>query len=217
MMSMRTMSGLLLLVLASGCGPRLKRDANAPLSVSGLPDVPVAKMTVQYDTAKLDAAHKYTSDGQFTVAGLFYDKDGAAKDALVKVSLKSEGGQVVSRAYEIELPSVAGTAAKVEMWDDGFLTVVVPEGEAPKAGFETSNPDIKAVTLEQAGQTASTCYFGKEVLDGQIRLALCDLPEAPRVTFVDAVPDPAAAAPAAPAATEAAPATGAAPEAPKPN
>jgi hypothetical protein len=55
------------------------------------------------------------------------------------------------------------------------------------------------------------------VLDGQIRLALCDLPEAPRVTFVDAVPDPAAAAPAAPAATEAAPASGAAPEAPKPN
>ena len=215
MMSMRTMSGLLLLVLASGCGPRLKRDPNAPASASGLPDVPVAKMTVQYDAAKLDAAHKYTADGQFTVGGLFYDKDGAAKDAVVKVSLKSEGGQVVSRAYEIELPSVAGTAAKVEMWDDGFLTVVVPEGETPKAGFETSNPDIKAVTLEQPGQGSSTCYFGKEVLDGQIRLALCDLPQAPRVTFVDAVPDAPAAAGAAPAG--AAPASEATPEAPKPN
>lgn len=216
MMSMRTMSGLLLLVLASGCGPRLKRDPNAPVAVKDLPNVPVAKMTVQYDTAKLDAAHKYTADGQFTVGGLFYDKDGAAKDAVVKVSLKSEGGQVVSRAYEIELPSVAGTAAKVEMWDDGFLTVVVEDGEAPKAGFETSNPNIKAVSLEQPGQSASTCYFGKEVLDGQIRLALCDLPESPRVTFVDAVPD-ASSAPAAGEAAPAGDAAPAAPEAPKAN
>lgn len=217
MMSMRTMSGLLLLVLASGCGPRLKRDADAPVAVKDLPNVPVAKMTVQYDPAKLDAAHKYTADGEFTVGGLFYDKDGAAKDAVVKVSLKSEGGQVVSRAYEIELPSVAGSAAKVEMWDDGFLTVVVAEGDAPKTGFETSNPDIKAVTLEQPGQGASTCYFGKEVLDGQIRLALCDLPQAPRVTFVDAVPDAAAPAPEAAPVPEAAPAGEAAPEAPKAN
>jgi hypothetical protein len=213
MMSMRTMGGLLLLVLASGCGPRLKRDANAP-AASGVPDAPVAKMTVQYDAAKLDATHKYTADGQFTVGGLFYDKDGAAKDALVKVSLKTQDGQVVSRSYDIDLPSVAGTAAKVEMWDDGFLTVVVPEGEAPQPGFQTSNQNIKAVSLEQPGQVASTCYFGKEVLDGQIRFALCDLQtQSPRLAFVDAVPE----APAAPAAGEATPAGQAAPEAPASN
>ncbi|HTV21851.1 MAG TPA: hypothetical protein VMG12_24345 [Polyangiaceae bacterium] len=216
MMSMRTMGCLVVLVLASGCGPALKRNPNAPTgSASNLPDAPLAQMKVQYDAAKLDAAHKYNADGQFTVSGLFFDKDGAAKDAIVKVSLKSEGGQVVSRAYEIELPSVAGTAAKVPMWDDGLLTVVIPEGDAPKPGFQTSNEQIKAVSLEQPGQAASTCYFGKEVLDGQIRFALCELQtDSPRVAFVDAVPDAPAAGPEAAPAGEAAPA---APETPKAN
>lgn len=220
-MMMRTMGGLLVLALASGCGPALKRSANAPGAASGVPDAPVAQMAVQYDASKLDAAHKYTSDGQFTVSGLFYDEDGVAKDAVVKVTLKTDGGQVVSRAYEIDLPSVAGTAAKVEMWDDGFLTVVVPEGDAPQPGFQTSNENVKAVSLEQPGQTASTCYFGKEVLDGQIRFALCELQtDAPRVAFVDAVPDaPAPAAPAGDAAPadDAAPAGDAEPEAPATN
>lgn len=198
MMSMRTMGGLLVLVLASGCGPRLKRDASSP-GASNLPDAPVAQMTVQYDPAKLDDSHKYTSDGEFTVSGLFYSQDGTAKDAVVKVSLKTDNGQVLSRAYEIDLPSVAGTAAKVEMWDDGFLTVVVPEGDAPQPGFQTSNENVKAVSLEQPGQAPSTCYFGKAVLDGQIRFALCELQTStPRVAFVDALPEPPAAPEAAP-------------------
>jgi hypothetical protein len=198
MMSMRTIGGLMLVVLASGCGPRLRREAEAPAVPGG--DTPVAKMSVTYDPAKVDASHKYTQDGQFTVAGLFY-KDGQPKDAIVKVSLKTADGGQMSRAYEIELADLAGSSAKVEMWDDGFLTVVIPEGDAPKPGFQTSNANIKAASFEAAGQAPSTCYFGKEVLDGQIRFALCELQtESPRLAFVDAVPEAPAAGPeAAPA------------------
>ena len=204
MKSMKAIGGVLVLVLASGCGPRLKRAEGAPAAASAVPDVPVAKMSVKYEDAKLDAAHKYTQAGQFTVGGLFY-KDGEPIDTLVKVSIQDNGGQL-SRAYDIDLGSVGGAAAKVEMWDDGFLTVVVPSGEAPKPGFETSNTNIKAAALEQPGQQPSTCYFGKEILDGQIRFALCELQtETPRIAFVDAVAEPAA--PAAPAEGEPAPAT----------
>jgi hypothetical protein len=200
MMSMRTMGGLLVLVLASGCGPRLRHDAQSPAAAAA--DAPLAKMSVSYDPAKLDASHKYTRDGQFTVGGLFY-KDGQPKDVVVKVSLKpGEGGQV-SRAYELELADLAGSTAKVEMWDDGFLTVVIPSGEAAKPGFQTSNTNIKAASLEQPGQAPSTCYFGKEVLDGQIRFALCELQtDSPRLAFVDAVPDAPAPGPEAPPAGE---------------
>ena len=96
-MSKRTMGGLLLLVLASACGPRLRREPEAPVAPGA--DTPVAKMAVNYDSAKLNAEHKYSQDGQFTVAGLFY-KDGQPKDAVVKVSLKTgESGQV-SRAFD---------------------------------------------------------------------------------------------------------------------
>ena len=214
-MSKQTLGGLLLLVLASGCGPRLKGEANAPgASAAAVPDAPVANMTVQYDAAKLDAEHKYTSDGQFTVSGLFYDQDGNVKDLVVKVSLVNAEGQV-SRSYELDLVSVAGTTAKVQMWDDGFLTVVVPDEEAPKPGLQTSNTNVKAASLEQPGQPASTCYFGKDVLDGQIRFALCELQtDSPRLAFVDAVPEaPAAGDPAA----SAAPAGDAAPAAPAAN
>jgi hypothetical protein len=191
MISMRTM-GALVLVLVSGCGPRLRHDADAPKAAAA--DAPLAKMIVSYDPAKLDAAHKYTADGQFTVAGLFY-KDGQPKDAVVKVSLKSADGGAVSRSYEIELADLAGASAKVEMWDDGFLTVVIPDAEA-KPGFQTSNTNIKAASFEQPGQQPSTCYFGKEVLDGQIRFALCELQtESPRLAFVDALPEAPAPGP----------------------
>ena len=196
-MTKTILGSLLLVALASACGPRLK-GADSPSSTAGaLPDAPVAKMSVKYDETKLDAEHKYTEDGQFTVSGLFY-KDGEPKDATVKVALqKSDAG--VSRAYALDLAELQGTAAKVEMWDDGFLTVVIPEAEAPKPGFQTSNQNIKAVSLEVPGQAPSTCYFGKEILDGKIRFALCDLQtESPRVAFVDAVPE-AAGAPADPA------------------
>lgn len=216
MMSMRTIGGLLVLALASGCGPRLKPAADAPAGgAAAAANTPVAKMSVQFEDAKLDAEHKYTADGQFTVGGLFY-KDGEPKDAVVKVSLKNADGQV-SRAYEIELAELAGATAKVEMWDDGVLTVVIPPGDAPKPGFETSNTNIKAASLEQPGQAPSTCYFGKEVLDGKIRFALCELQtESPRLAFVDAVPE-AAPAPAGEAAPAEAPAAEAAPAAPKAN
>jgi hypothetical protein len=194
MMSMRTI-GLVVLVLASGCGPRLRPAADAPVGAAAAANTPVAKMSVRYEDAKLDTEHKYTADGQFTVGGLFY-KDGEPTDAVVKVSLKNADG-VVSRAYEIDLAPLAGASAKVEMWDDGLLTVVIPPGDAPKPGFETSNPNIKAASLEQPGQAPSTCYFGKEVLDGKIRFALCELQtEAPRLAFVDAVPEAPAGNPA---------------------
>lgn len=206
MMSMRTIGGLVVLVLASGCGPRLRPAADAPAVPAA--EAPVAKMSVQYEEAKLDAEHKYTADGQFTVGGLFY-KNGEPTDAVVKVSLKNAEGKV-SRAYEIDLAPLAGASAKVEMWDDGFLTVVVPPGEAPKPGFQTSNTNIKAASLEQPGQEPSTCYFGKEVLDGKIRFALCELQtESPRLAFVDAIPETAPAGEPVPAeapASEAAPA-----------
>jgi hypothetical protein len=196
---MRMMSGLVLVALASGCGERLKR-ADDPKSAGALPDAPVAKITVQYEEAKLDTEHKYTSDGQFKVGGLFY-KDGEPQDATVKVSLKTVEGGTVIRLYELDLAELAGTVAKVEMWDDGFLTVAIPSGDAPKPGFQTSNENIKAAALEIPGQAPSTCYFGKDVLDGQIRFALCELQtEAPRLAFVDAVPEGPAAAPAEPAA-----------------
>jgi hypothetical protein len=209
MMLMRMMSGVVLVALVSGCGPRL-RSAEEPASAAALPDAPVAKMTVQYEDAKLDAEHKYTADGQFKVGGLFY-KDGEPQDATVKVSLKTVEGGTVIRHYDFDLAELAGTVAKVEMWDDGFLTVAIPTGDAPKPGFQTSNQNIKAAGLEIPGQAPSTCYFGKEILDGQIRFALCELQtDAPRLAFVDAVPETAApqTAPAEPAAApEAAPAS----------
>jgi hypothetical protein len=208
MMLMRTMSGLILVALASGCGERL-RHADAPTGAASV-NAPVAKISVKYDDSKLGADHKYTEDGQFTVSGLFYE-DGEAKDATVKVAVQKSDA-AVSRTYSLDLAQIAGTGAKVEMWDDGLLTVLIPKGDAPKPGFETSNPNIKAVSLEVPGQPASTCYFGKEVLDGQIRFALCELQtDSPRLTFVDAIPDPAAA-PADPAAA-ASPASEAAPKA----
>jgi hypothetical protein len=203
-MKKTVLGGLLLVALASACGPRLKRADDASSgTASALPEVPVAKMSVKYEDSKLDAEHKYTEDGQFTVSGLFY-KDDQPTDATVKVALqKSDAG--LSRAYTIDVAALQGAAAKVEMWDDGFLTVVIPDTEAPKPGFQTSNQNVKAVSLEQPGQAASTCYFGKEILDGKIRFALCDLQtETPRIAFVDAVPEaaPAAGAPAAEPAAE---------------
>jgi hypothetical protein len=194
-MKMRTMSGLILVALAMGCGPRLKH-AEAPDAATMAADAPVAKISVKYDDSKLGADRKYTEDGQFTVSGLFY-KDGQPTDTTVKVALQKSDA-AVTRSYSIDLAELAGASTKVEMWDDGFLTVVIPAGASPKPGFATSNQNIKAVSLEAPGQAPSTCYFGKEVLDGQIRFALCELQtDSPRVTFVDAVPDPATAAPAA--------------------
>ena len=212
------MGGVMVVALASGCGPRLRHaDAAAPATTTA-PEAPLAKMTVQYDTTKVGADKKYTQEGSFTVAGLFYDASGAPKDATVKVALQTTEGQTV-RSYAVDLATLAGTQAKVEMWDDGFLTVVIPEGENAKPGFQTSNPNIKAAALAVPGQAPSTCYFGKDVLEGDLRIALCDLQtESPRLAFVDSTPEMAAAAgpvqaPAAEPGTEPAPAA-AAPAAP---
>ncbi len=194
---MRILSGGVLVALVSGCGPRLKKADDAS-STGALPDAPVARMSVQYEEAKLDAEHKYTAPGQFKVSGLFY-KDSEPVDATVKVSLNTIEGGTVTRSYDLDLAELAGTAAKVEMWDDGMLTVVIPSGDAPKPGFQTSKENIKAVSLEIPGQPPSTCYFGKDILDGQVRFALCELgTESPRLAFVDAIPE--ASAPAAPPA-----------------
>jgi hypothetical protein len=162
---------------------------------------------VQLDASKLDEAHKYKDSGKFTVSGLFY-KGGEPKDATVNVTPFPENGKINHR-YDIELSELEGANAKVEMWDDGFLTVLIPTaGAAPQ--FATSNQNIKAVTLPlPGGQGDSTCYFGKEILDGQVRFALCDLQGGtPRIAFVDA--EAAAAASTAPEAApaEAAPAAG---------
>ena len=213
----KMLGGLVLAMLASGCGPRLKPAADAAEASGEAPEAPLAKMSVQHDAAKLDATtHKYTQDGQFKVSGLFYDAAGEPREATVNVAVQNASG-AVSRAYALDLTDLVGTQAKVEMWDDGFLTVVIPPGETPTPGFQTSNTNIRAAALEVPGQGPSTCYFGKEVLDGDLRFALCDLQtETPRLAFVDSTPkmaasagpveQPAAGAEPAPAAEPAAPA-----------
>ncbi|HWO12087.1 MAG TPA: hypothetical protein VNN80_21480 [Polyangiaceae bacterium] len=216
MMLKTMMSGLVVLSFMGGCGERLRHaDANAPTSTVA-PEAPLAKMSVQYDAAKVGADRKYTQDGTFTVSGLFYDKDGAAKDATVKVALQTNGGQT-TRSYALDFAALAGTQAKVQMWDDGFLTIVIPEGENSKPAFGTSNENIKAAALAVPGQEPSTCYFGKEVLDGELRIALCDLQgQSPRLAFVDSTAEMAAeAGPVPPAAAESA-APAPAPAAPAP-
>ena len=190
---MKTMMGcFVVLALASGCGERLRHaDANAPTTT---PEAPLAKMSVKYDQAKVGADHKYTQDGTFVVSGLFYDAEGNPKDATVKVALSNNEGQT-TRSYAVDISTLAGSQAKVEMWDDGFLTVVIPEGENPTPGFQTSTPNIKAAALAEPGKEPSTCYFGKDVLEGELRLALCDLQTpSPRLAFVDSTPEMAASA-----------------------
>jgi hypothetical protein len=208
-MSLKAMlGGLGVVALALGCGPRLQGAAEVAQAPAA--EAPVAEMVVQLDAAKLDAERKYKEAGQFAVDGLFY-KDGASQPATVKVTLQEAAGRV-ARAYDIDLSSVAGSSAKVEMWDDGFLSVAVPDGAGTPPLFSTSNANVKVVSLEVPGMEPRTCYFGKQILDGQIRFALCDLQSPqPMMAFVDAVPEAPAsgAAPKAPA-----PPSGAAPEAP---
>jgi hypothetical protein len=190
-LSMALAGGWLLLA----CGPRLAHDAKPP-SAS---EIPAANMVVKVDPSKLDATHKLAADGQFTVGGLFF-KDGESQDATVNVKLSQKDGATY-RDYVLDLASVKGAAAKVDMWDDGTLTVIVPDKDDPVPGFETSNKNIKAVAVDFPGATApSTCYFGKAILDMSIRFALCDLGSnaPPTLHFVDAPPDaPASAPPAA--------------------
>lgn len=214
MMLKNLLGGLVLVALASGCGPRLRHaDASSPSASTTAPEPPLAKISLKYDAAKVGADHKYTQDGSFTVSGLFYDKDGAPKDATVNVALQTADGQT-SRAYALDMAPLVGVQAKVEMWDDGFLTVVIPEGENPKPGFQTSNQNIKAAALAIPGKEPSTCYFGKDVLEGDLRLALCDLQtDSPRLAFVDSTPEMAASAGPV---TEQAPAGAAQPEAAQP-
>jgi len=201
--------GLILVALVLGCGPRLSKEAKPPAAA----DIPAAHMLVQVDPSKLDANKKLAADGEFKVSGLFF-KDGAPLEATVKATLHPKDGATF-RDYVLDVTSVKGGSAKVDMWDDGTLTILVPDQEDPKLGFETSNKNIKAAGVEFAGATTpSTCYFGKEILEMQIRFALCDLgsEKPPSLHFVDAQPDapeagaPAADAPAAAPAAAAAPA-----------
>src|SRR5215471_17265061 len=160
----------LLVSLLQACGPRLTHDAKPPAAS----DIPAANMVVKVDPSKLDATKKLAADGQFTVGGLFF-KEGQSQDATVNVKLTQKDGATY-RDYAIDLASVKGAAAKVDMWDDGTLTVIVPDQDAPVPGFETSNKNIKAVSVDFPGAAApSTCYFGKAILDMSIRFALCDL------------------------------------------
>lgn len=190
--------GSLLGSLLLACGPRLTHDAKPPAAS----EIPPANIVVKVDPSKLDATHKLAADGQFTVGGLFF-KDGQPQDATVNVKLTQKDGATY-RDYVLDLGSVKGAAAKVDMWDDGTLTVIVPDQDAPVPGFETSNKNIKAVAVDFPGAAApSTCYFGKAIVDMQIRFALCDLGSnaPPTLHFVDAPADAPTSAP--PAAGEA--------------
>jgi len=195
-------SMLVALILGCGtwlaCGPRLRHDDKPPPAS----EIPSAKIGVEVDPSKLDASHKLAADGQFKVTGLFF-KNGESQDATVNVTLSQKDGATF-RNYVLDLGTVKGAAAKIDMWDDGTLTIIVPDKDDPVPGFETSNKNIKAVAVEFPGATEpSTCYFGKDIVDMQIRFALCDLGggKPPTVHFVDAQPDaPSATAPAAGAA-----------------
>jgi hypothetical protein len=210
----RCSGGLVFVALVSGCGPRLRHDAKPPAAS----EIPSAQMAVQVEPAKLDATHKLAADGALKISGLFF-KDGQAQDTTVNVTLTQKDGATF-RNYLVDLSTVKGAAAKVDMWDDGTLTVLVPDSDNPVPGFETSNKNVKAVAVEFPGAAEpSTCYFGKDILDTQIRFALCDLGggKPPSLRFVDAQPDapsadaPAAAAPAEGAPSASAPAAPAAP------
>jgi len=194
----RLSGGLVLVALILGCGPRLRHDDKPPPAA----DIPSAKMAVEVDPSKLDAAHKLAADGQFKITGLFF-KNGESQDATINVKL-TQKDSATFRDYVVDLAGVKGAAAKIDMWDDGTLTIVVPDKDDPVPGFETSNKNIKAVSVELPGGTEpSTCYFGKDILDMQIRFALCDLGggKPPSLHFIDAQPDaPSADAPAASAA-----------------
>ncbi|MEO8181821.1 MAG: hypothetical protein ABI895_23555 [Deltaproteobacteria bacterium] len=217
----RLSGGLMVMALVSGCGARLGHDAKPPDASK----IPPAQMVVQVEPAKLDATHKLAADGAFKVSGLFF-KDEQPQDATVNVTLSQKDGATF-RNYVVDLSTVKGAAAKVDMWDDGTLTILVPDQDDPVPGFETSNKNIKAVAMEFPGVAEpSTCYYGKDILDTQIRFALCDLGgnKPPTLRFVDAQPDspsaatpagatpadgaasPAAPSPAAPSASAAAPA-----------
>jgi hypothetical protein len=196
--------------LLLACGPRLTHDAKPPAAS----EIPPASIVVKVDPSKLDATKKLAADGQFKVGGLFF-KDGQPQDATVDVKLTQKDGATY-RDYVLDLGSVKGATAKVEMWDDGTLTILVPDKDTPVPGFETSNKNIKAVAVDFPGAAApSTCYFGKAILDMQIRFALCDLGgnAPPTLHFVDAPPDAPTSAP--PAAGEL-PAAGEAPSAAAP-
>jgi hypothetical protein len=209
-----------LAALAVGCGPRLKKvDYSTPEARA---EIPPAKMAVQVDPAKLDDTKKLAADGDLKVSGLFY-KGAETVDATVKVTLHPKDG-ATHRSYLVDVESVRGAGAKVQMSDDGTLTVIIPDEEGAAPAFETSNPNIAAAAVELPGATEpSTCYLGKEILETSIRFALCDLggSKPASLRFLDAQPDaPAPGAPAgeAPAtgeapAGEAAPAAGAAPAA----
>lgn len=206
MISRTSAGGLFILALLVACGPRLRSTTAADKAVV---EPPVAKLSLQFDAAKLDENHKYKEGGKFTVAGLFF-KAGQPEEATVNVTLAEQAGKV-TRAYDLELENLGGAQAKVEMWDGGFLTVSIPDKGAPAPLFETSNESIRAVGVPLAGGQGpeSTCYFAKEVLDGQLRFALCELQsQEPRLAFVDAVGTAAEAEapPAAPSPETAAPA-----------
>lgn len=194
----RRAAWLVVMALSAACGPRLKRPADAAAASSAdapVVDAPIAKMTLQLDASKVDASRKYKESGQLMVDGLFF-KDGLSHPATVKVTVHESEGKV-SRAYDIELADLAGTSAKVEMWDDGLLSVLMAaSGTAPQ--FQTSNTSVKAVEVPVPGEPGQVraCYYGKEVLEGQIRFALCDLQApTPVMTFVDVEAEPPAAVP----------------------
>lgn len=188
MLSKTRIGWVMLAALSVGCGPRLRPAADATADASEAPpaEAPVAQMTAQLDASKLDAHRKYNQSGQFMVDGLFF-KDGLSQPATVEVTVHDAGG-TPARSYDIELVDLAGANAKVEMWDDGFLSVFVPQsGAAPQ--LQTSNENVKAIAVPVPGKPgeSSTCYLGKEVLEGQLRFALCELQTpAPVMTFVDA-------------------------------
>ncbi len=200
----RSLAGFVMVGLAFGCGPRL-RHADAKAAAAPPAEAPVAKMAVQLDASKLDEARKYKEPGTFTVSGLFF-KDGEPRPVTVKVTPYTEGGKL-THGYELDLTGAEGASATVEMWDDGILSVNAPRTPGAAPQFQTSNENVKAVPVAlPGGQGESTCYLGKDVIDGQVRLALCALetPQ-PQLVFVDAEPEaPTGAAAPLPEATPAA-------------
>jgi hypothetical protein len=191
-------------ILAVGCGERL-REEDPQTAASAVANAPTSKMNVTLDASKLDPNHKYAQSGQFTVGGLFFRR-AEPLDTTVNVTVQTAADGKSARLYDIDLANVRGSTVKVLMSDDGYLSAFVPGEGAVQ--FQTSNPNVKAMTVEGPNGPRA-CYIGKDVLEGQLQFALCDLqtPQ-PVMTFLDAQPGTTAAAPAgaegaAPAAPEA--------------
>lgn len=161
-----TLAGL----AAGACEP----IAGSPSATPERPAKPVAAtdVAVKLDDTKLGPDHKYMSDGDLRVSGLF-SKDGAAVEQLVKVFVEHEG-EKVKRRYEIELTDASlGATADVTLDDGAVLSVALPRTKADSGRFSTRPERVKATALRDPSGRLSMCLVGKDTLQGGLHFVVC--------------------------------------------